>query len=222
MESRSPKSGFTRRVPAIRTSRTIRTWVMSTCSIFSGTAICSRIEPIKTASLCGITLRARLWDIKSIRPACCSQPGGIYGPKGSPHTIVFRRRIPVHGKVVDASTGAAIQGFTLYEGTHFKGNPADFWEWTLETRPQLEPSGFVDSLKTLDRLIRYRVQAKGYRPQLCEPMDAAKLPNEPISLEFRLEKDNGYQALSACRTASRRPPQKSTRRPRIPATFLAS
>jgi beta-lactamase regulating signal transducer with metallopeptidase domain len=124
-----------------------------------------------------------------------SQPGGIYGPKGSPHTLVFRRRIPVHGKVVDAATGAPIQGFALYEGTHFKVNRLGSWSWDLEPRPQLEPSGFVDSLKTLDRLIRYRVQAKGYRPQLCEPMDADKLPNEPISLEFRLEKDGGYQGI---------------------------
>jgi beta-lactamase regulating signal transducer with metallopeptidase domain len=123
-------------------------------------------------------------------------PTGDYGPAGSPHTLVFRSRIQVHAKVVDAATGDAIKSYQIYEGTHFKVNPPDLWSWELQ-RPssRAKPGGFDDSLKGLERTIRFRIQADGYRPSVSEVLDAQKLPNKPVSLEFRLEKDSGFSAV---------------------------
>jgi beta-lactamase regulating signal transducer with metallopeptidase domain len=123
-------------------------------------------------------------------------PAGDYGPAGSPHTLVFRSRIPVHAKVVDAASGEPIKNFQIYEGTHFKTNPPDFWSWELQ-RPssRAKPGGFDDSLKGLERTIRFRIQADGYRPSVSEVLDAQKLPGKPVSLEFRLEKDSGFSAV---------------------------
>ena len=124
-----------------------------------------------------------------------SQPGGEYGPVGSPHTLVFRKRIPVHAKVVDAASGEPIESYQIIEGTHFKVNPPELWTWSLRRPSAAKPGGFDDSLKTLDRLIRYRIQAEGYRPAVSKPFDAQNLPGDPISIEFRLKKDAGYSAV---------------------------
>ncbi len=129
-------------------------------------------------------------------PGVLTLPAGDYGPVGSPHTLVFRSRIPVHAKVVDAASGEPIKSYQIYEGTHFKLNPPDLWSWELQ-RPSshAKPGGFDDSLKGLERTIRYRIQAEGYRPSVSEVLDAAQLANKPVSIEFRLQKDGGYSVV---------------------------
>jgi beta-lactamase regulating signal transducer with metallopeptidase domain len=129
-------------------------------------------------------------------PGVLTLPAGDYGPAGSPHTLVFRSRIPVHAKVVDAASGEPIKNFQIYEGTHFKANRPDLWSWELQ-RPssRAKPGGFDDSLKGLERTIRFRIQADGYRPSVSEVLDAQKLPNKPVSIEFRLDKDSGFAAV---------------------------
>jgi beta-lactamase regulating signal transducer with metallopeptidase domain len=124
-----------------------------------------------------------------------SLPAGDYGPAGSPHTLVFRYRIPIHVKVIDAASGEPIKSYRIYEGGHFRLNSPGFWEWNLQRPSRAKPGGFDDSLKNLDRLIQYRIQADGYRPTVSDTLDAQKLPDKPISIEFRLEKDTGYSAV---------------------------
>lgn len=121
-----------------------------------------------------------------------------YGPKSSPHTLVFRNRIRVRGRVVDAETGEPIPSFKLYHGYHHKGNPREFWQWSLESRPRAanaEPAEFSAELADEHALIQYRVQAEGYVPRVSELLDAAILPDEPLELEFRLRKDAGYSGV---------------------------
>lgn len=118
-----------------------------------------------------------------------------YGPAGSPHTLVFRERIPLHAKVVDAATGRPIATYTIYEGTHFKSNSPGLWEWNLPRPSKARPGEFDDTLKSIARLVQYRIQAEGYRPRLSDIFDAEKLPDAPVSIEFRLEKDSGYNGL---------------------------
>jgi beta-lactamase regulating signal transducer with metallopeptidase domain/uncharacterized GH25 family protein len=122
------------------------------------------------------------------------QPQGDYGPAGSPHTLIFRDRIPVHAKVVDAATGELIKSYRIYEGTHFKVNQPGLWSWNLQSPSRAKPGGFDDSLKGQERLIRYRIQADGYRLSISDVLDAQKLPDKPVLIEFRLQKDNGYSA----------------------------
>jgi hypothetical protein len=102
----------------------------------------------------------------------------------------------VHAKVVDAASGEPIKNFQIYEGTHFKANRPDLWSWELQ-RPssRAKPGGFDDSLKGLERTIRFRIQAEGYRPSVSEVLDAEKHSAEPVSIEFRLVKDSGYSAV---------------------------
>ncbi len=143
----------------------------------------------------------------------CQPPGSEYKPQDSPVTLTFRSNLPVIGTVVDAETGAPIPEFRLYKGTHFKANRPDFWSWWMETsqtmRPvkgswaegqvdarsgtPMEPGQFGNKLYALDRVIRYRIQADGYLPQLSEPLDAAALPDEPVRLEFRLKKNSNVE-----------------------------
>ena len=143
----------------------------------------------------------------------CQPPGSDFGPDDSPVTLTMRRAIPVIGTVVDAETGEPIPEFRLYEGTHFKSNQPGTWDWWQQTSQTMRPVAgswaeglvdaapgtpigqgrFVDKLLTLDRLIRYRVQADGYLPQMSAVLDAAALPDEPVRIEFRLERNTGRQ-----------------------------
>ncbi len=138
----------------------------------------------------------------------CQPPGSDFGPADSPITLKFRKTIPVSGTVVDDETGKPIPEFRLYEGTHFKVNKPETWSWDQETSQKLRPvkgswaEGLVDNqsgpfiksgrfmtrLSALDRLIRYRIQADGYLPKVSPILDAAKLPDEPVKMEFRLKK----------------------------------
>src|SRR5690606_708057 len=85
------------------------------------------------------------------------------------------------------------------------------WEWWRETSQAIRPArgswaeGKVDDqpgtrieagqfehkLRTLDRVLRFRVQADGYLPEISQSLDAAALPDEPVRLEFRLRKTTG-------------------------------
>lgn len=141
----------------------------------------------------------------------CQPPDSVYSPDDSPVTLTLRRKLPVIGKVVDGETGEPIPEFRLYSGSHFKSNRPGLWSWWMETtqtmRPvkgswaegkvsvnpgtPLEPGRFQQRLHTLDRLIRYRVQADGYLPEVSAVLDAADLPDKPVELEFRLKKYSG-------------------------------
>lgn len=115
-----------------------------------------------------------------------------FGPKGSPHTLVFRKSIPVSAKVTDAETGKLIRDYQVFHGTRFKSNPPSVgWSWSSHRVDQKQPGRFIEQIRNLDRVIRYRVQAKGYRPELSKVLDAAKLPNDAILLAFPLKKDFG-------------------------------
>jgi beta-lactamase regulating signal transducer with metallopeptidase domain len=150
-----------------------------------------------------------------------SQPGGDYGPDGSPHTIVFRRRIPVHGKIVDAATGAPIQGFALYEGAHFKGNPSaiglgisnrghspNHRALSTRSKPWIDSSAIESRQKATGRSFPSRWTQRNSLTNRSPSNSGSK-------------KTTATRQSSACQTASPRPAQRSTRRPRIPATFLA-
>jgi hypothetical protein len=124
-----------------------------------------------------------------------SQPGGEYGPEGSPHTLVFRPTVPVAATVVDSGTGEPIAKYEIIQGAHFKSNRPGMWSWYSHTPVkggEIQAGRFSDRLLTLDRVIRYRVQAEGYRPEVSVTLDAASLPNEPVVLEFRLQKQAEY------------------------------
>ncbi|MEX0727048.1 MAG: carboxypeptidase-like regulatory domain-containing protein [Planctomycetaceae bacterium] len=131
-----------------------------------------------------------------ISSAYLSQPGGDYGPEGSPHTIVFRPIIPLSITIVADETGGSIEEYRIHEGTHFKSNPAGLWQWHLK-RPskEMQPGQFATHLRTLDREIKYRIQADGFRPAVTPAYDAKQLPNTPVSVEMRLKKDTGYEGL---------------------------
>lgn len=127
-----------------------------------------------------------------------------FGPEGSPHTLVFRRRLPVELTVLDAATGREVTEYKLYQGSHFKSNRPGLWSWHLRTRQQMRPvpgsaaegdetAGRAElELANLDRLVQYRIQADGYRPAASPVLDAAALPDEPVQVEIRLEKNTGY------------------------------
>jgi beta-lactamase regulating signal transducer with metallopeptidase domain len=121
-----------------------------------------------------------------------SQPGGDYGPEGSPHTLVFRPVIPVSMTIVDAATGKPIADARITEGTHFKSNPAGSWYWGFNTKTSNSEGQLETSLRVLDSIIQFRVQADGYRPVVSHEFDAASLPDSPIALPIRLDADNGF------------------------------
>jgi hypothetical protein len=125
-----------------------------------------------------------------------SQPGGRYGPEGSPYTLVFRQTISVNATVVDAATGDPIAKYEIIQGMHFKSNRPGVWSWHPHKpgrKGEVKAGGFSDRLLTLDRLYRYRIQAEGYRPALSTILDAASLPDDPVALEFRLQKQSDYE-----------------------------
>src|SRR5262245_33193840 len=130
-----------------------------------------------------------------IGPHVLSQPGGEYGPEGSPYTLVFRPTIPVNATVVDAATGEPIAKYEVVQGMHFKSNPPGIWDWSSHTpgKDEAQADRFFVRLLTLDRIIRYRVEAEGYRPALSASLDAASLPDAPVTLEFRLQKQAEYE-----------------------------
>ena len=100
--------------------------------------------------------------------------------------------IPVSMTIVDAANGRPITNARIMEGTHFKSNRAGRWEWGW-TREQSNSEGRLEtSLRALDHVIQFRIQGKGYRPALSQEFDAAALPDSPISLQIRLDADNGF------------------------------
>jgi hypothetical protein len=125
-------------------------------------------------------------------PKVLSLPPGDFGPVGSPHTLVFRDSIPITAKVVDAETGRPILSYKVYRGIHIKRNRPETWNWHVHGSSKVQPGRFVDSLMSLSRLVQYRIEAHGYRPALSDVFDAEKLPDAPISIEFRLEKEGDY------------------------------
>lgn len=118
-----------------------------------------------------------------------SQPGGEYGPSETPHVLVFRPTIPLVLDIIDDSTGKSIEDYQVFQGTHFKTNRPGSWDWSL-VRPakDLKPGRYETKLRTLDRLVQYRVQAKGYQLATTVTFDAKELPNDPISITIRLKK----------------------------------
>lgn len=140
-------------------------------------------------------------------------PGTAYGPDDSPITLTFRKSIPVIATVLDAESGEPIREYRLFDGAHFKVNKRESWGWSQQTsqtmRPVkgswlegmendqvgtfIEPGRFMTRLGTLDRIVQYRVQADGYLPQLSCQLDAAILPDQPVRLEFRLQKNKRLQ-----------------------------
>ncbi len=120
-----------------------------------------------------------------------SHMGKDFGPKDSPHTLVFRRSIPVTATVTDVVTGKPIPDFQVYHGTRFKSNPPSVgWSWN-SFRVEQQPGQFNAQIRNLNQVTRYRVQVKGYQPNLSKILDAAKLPDETVSLLFQLKKDSG-------------------------------
>ena len=125
-----------------------------------------------------------------------SQPGGDFGPAGSPHQIVFRPIIPLNVAIVDDVTSEPITEYRAYQGTHFKSNTPDLWNWSLDRLSRDEKPGlFATHLRALDRLTQYRIQANGYRPAMTASFDAAHLPSDPIAVELRLKQDKGFDAV---------------------------
>jgi beta-lactamase regulating signal transducer with metallopeptidase domain len=138
-----------------------------------------------------------------------------FSPNDSPVTLKFRKSIPVIGTIVDAETGKPIKKYRLYQGIHFKANPLERWSWDQErsgphvpvkgswaeglidpnSGPVIEPGKFMTDLKTLDRIIKFRIEAGGYLPQITNEMDAATLSGKAIKLKFRLKKNAGLERV---------------------------
>ncbi|MEZ6035623.1 MAG: carboxypeptidase-like regulatory domain-containing protein [Planctomycetaceae bacterium] len=125
-----------------------------------------------------------------------TQPGGEYGPEGSPHTLVFRPVIPVSITLLDAANGSLVSDARIMEGTHFKSNPAGRWEWHWKSEPSTSEGQFETNLRALNRVIQFRVQATGYRPALSQEFDPSALPDSPITLQIRLEADAGFSGTA--------------------------
>jgi beta-lactamase regulating signal transducer with metallopeptidase domain len=133
----------------------------------------------------------RIWSKQYL-----SHPGGDYGPEGSPHTLVFRPIIPVSMTILDAATGKPIADARITEGTLFKSNPAGSWYWGFNTKKSNSEGQLETSLRVLDSIIQFRVQANGYRPVVSQEFDAASLPDSPIALQIRLDPDNGFSGTA--------------------------
>jgi beta-lactamase regulating signal transducer with metallopeptidase domain/uncharacterized GH25 family protein len=137
-----------------------------------------------------LKLGYRIWSKQYL-----SQPGGEYGPEGSPRTLTFRPVIPVSMTIIDAANGRPITDARIMKGSHFKSNPADHWEWRwVRDMPDSEGRQKT-SLRALDHVIQFRVQATGYRPALSQEFDASALPDSPIALQIRLDADNGFSGV---------------------------
>ena len=117
-----------------------------------------------------------------------SQPGGDFGPSDSLHVLYFRPIIPLEITIVDDRTGQPVQEYKVFQGTHFKQNPADTWSWNFERPLKANPPGrYPVALRCLDRTIQYRIEADGYLPALTPVYDAKELPDSPISVEVRMK-----------------------------------
>ncbi len=122
-----------------------------------------------------------------------SHMGEDFGPKGSPHTLVFRPTIPVIGTVTDAETAEPVADFDVFQGIKFKSNSSTIpYSWSPERQKTKQPGQFQGTIHNLDRVSCFRIQAKGYRPAITKVLDAANLPDEPIKLDVRLKKDAPY------------------------------
>jgi len=127
-----------------------------------------------------------------------SHPGDDFGPDGSPHTLVFRKRISVAGSVVDAETGEPITKFRCFKGQHFKSNRPGTWSWEkgpLNNSVSVQDGGrFTDKLYNLSRVSRFRVEAEGYRPVLSEILDPETIRGDSATVQISLHKQGPVQA----------------------------
>ena len=121
-----------------------------------------------------------------------AQPTNDFGPAGSPHTLVLRKKISVAGTVVDADTGEPVTGFRCFKGHHFKSNPPGTWSWHREPQNDsvsVQDGGrFADKLYALDRVYRFRIEADGYRPALSEILDPVTIRGDSATVRVSLHK----------------------------------